>query len=841
MTTVTFVFPRVLKDIYYEGCDYHLGAGYIRAYLAQHNITTRQYTDAGEHSIGTVATNILKSSPDFIGFSCYDANYFYVKLIAEEIKRRKYNGTIVCGGPTATFSGNLILSDCSAVDIIVEGYGEEATLDLIRWKRGQRRLAEISGIRFRDGAAVIHHTGQRKLKSLAPPKPQISPSMSGAATKREAVYIEPRIGLDDYPDPYVTGFIPPERASDIGIVTSRGCAFACTFCNFAAMSGRKVLFQSLDKVMEVFAFLDQSFKNKIGKKILVTINDDNFTMHGKRFHEILDRMAKRKFQHTKFWAEMRVEPLEKRSFAMLKRAGFYEINFGLESAVPHVLAAVKKVRSHGWVDDNYAKERDYTAKIKWAVANLRKVGIKTCVSAIFGSPSETLKDGLETVRYVDDLKVDRYAHNYITVRLGTELADTYERHGIKLSTVPGRALPLITSPSYDVRSVPILAHDESQLPIRNVFLEDAIFLTSGTSHFTETTIRPKDHGRGGSGRLVSYVDAKQSPPPAIAIIESEIAVSATAAWLASEKPMASMLWLLRERTKTDISDLEAVFADTGVPSLEFHTISALTERGERKTAFSVGGMLTEGNRGTLHLETLPLSDCCSGKALRDTSSVGPAIQFTINDQADLIALAGITSVNRLRVPYAYFSRKASIQDGCRWSSKTCPARTGDRLFVRGQTLHPCLNGGVIGAIGMGLQSIRKTATAIFERETSQRDCAKCIAQAYCSQCMFTEPFDTATFCDIQRNNRGLGLLLDGITLGRALLNEESDPLPFDNFILQSLLKLDNLVEVRGQAVPLASCLLFFAERLDYAYLHSPRYGLLAKLTRTQRLAIENLL
>jgi hypothetical protein len=151
-----------------------------------------------------------------------------------------------------------------------------------------------------------------------------------------------------------------------------------------------------------------------------------------------------------------------------------------------------------------------------------------------------------------------------------------------------------------------------------------------------------------------------------------------------------------------------------------------------------------------------------------------------------------------------------------------------------------LNGGAIGAVGMSLRNVRANAESIFKREIAQRNCVTCSARAYCSQCLFTQPFDTATFCNIQRENRGLGLLIDGITLGRALVDEENDPLPSDDFIVQSLSMLDNLIEVRGQTIPLASCLLFFAEHVDYAYLHSPRYGLLAKLTRTQRLAIENL-
>jgi hypothetical protein len=151
-----------------------------------------------------------------------------------------------------------------------------------------------------------------------------------------------------------------------------------------------------------------------------------------------------------------------------------------------------------------------------------------------------------------------------------------------------------------------------------------------------------------------------------------------------------------------------------------------------------------------------------------------------------------------------------------------------------------LSGGSIGAVGASLRDLREGAASIFEREVVRRGCSTCEAKSYCSQCLFTDPFDTATFCAIQRDNRALASLLDGITLGRALMGERDDVLPKDDFIIQTLCGLPNSVQVNGEDIPLSSCLLLFAEHTDYAYLHSPRYGLLAKLTMTQRMAIENL-
>ncbi|MET4481594.1 radical SAM protein [Bradyrhizobium sp. F1.13.3] len=832
MTSITFVFPRVLKEIYYEGCDYHLGAGYIRAYLHQHGIVTKQYLDGGQLPVHAVAQAILSGMPEFIGFSCYDANYYYIKVLAEHIKAIDPGVTIICGGPTATFSGDLILADCSAIDIVVEGYGEEATLELVRWKRGQASLAEIAGIRVRCHSDEPAQAAGRRVAPLR--KLPLAQSIAKQAAK--SGYIEPKIGLDAYPDPYVHGFIPPDRASDIGIVTSRGCAFPCTFCNFAAMSGRKVLFQSLEKVFEVFEFLDDCFAKNRGGKTLVTINDDNFSMHGKRFHELLERMAVRKFKHSKFWAEMRVEPLEKRSFRLMKEAGFHEINFGLESAVPHVLAAVKKVRSQGWREDGYEKERQYVEKIRWAVNQLKLVGIGSCVSVIFGSPEESLEDGIKTIEFLRELQLRTYAHNYITVRLGTELASNFEQFGIKLSNVPGRSLPLITTPPYDVSAVPILRHDESQLPIRGILLQDAIFLTSGMGHFVGRRRRPKDHGRGGAGTLV---EQEQDASPVFGIFESEMELPETVGWLAAEKPMASLIWLFKNVRGSDVTSLEEALGRARVPTLEVHTISRV-ERGQQNS-FAVGGSVARGDVNAIRFDQIVLSSEVVEEGFPHVAPEGPAIQFTITNDADLQAIARIAQLKRWRVPYSYLSRGTSVRDGCRWSGRTCPASTGERVLIRGRHVHPCLDGGAIGSVGTPLADIREHAKSMLEQEAKRRECVKCSAQTYCSQCLFTTPIPTDAFCDAQRRSRDFGALVDGLALGRSLIDGNTDPPPIDDFMISSLSMLEGAIEAERQTIPLASCLLLGAEHSEYAYLHSSRFSFSSKLNWGQRRAIESLI
>ena len=427
--TFVFVFPNVLNGRLFEGFDYHLGTGYLRTYLAVNGVATTQFLGRADAPIDRIAAQILESRALMVGFSCYDTNYHLVRLLADEIRRQSPAIPIVFGGPSATFSDALIMSDCKAVDICCRSYAEDAALDLVRWSRGEMDLRDIDGITYRIGARIV-----RNPERAVSPRPLLESKRapdSATPAAQLAKHHDKASALDAYPDPYVSGFIPPHRVSDIGLVTSRGCTFACTFCNFSAMSGWSVETHSLKHQMQVFEFLNEALKGE-KNKTLVTINDDNFSLQGKRFHELLRLMSDAAFENLSFWAEMRTEPLRDETFDLLSRAGFHEINFGLESAVPRVLAAMKKVRSSGWERDGYKKEELFLDRIAWAVEKARAADIRTTVSVIFGGPTETPDDGRVTLDYIKRIGVDSYAHNFMVVGDGTELAETFLTFGLAL-------------------------------------------------------------------------------------------------------------------------------------------------------------------------------------------------------------------------------------------------------------------------------------------------------------------------------------------------------------------------------------------------------------------------
>ncbi|MEM2975682.1 MAG: cobalamin-dependent protein, partial [Candidatus Bathyarchaeia archaeon] len=100
-TTFVFIFPPYWSDYKFH---YHLGVGYVQAFLEEKGIDSLQYVPKKAVTPPLLVEEVLSLNPEFIGFTCYDSNYYMVKMLAHLFKRERHNLPIIVGGPTATFS-----------------------------------------------------------------------------------------------------------------------------------------------------------------------------------------------------------------------------------------------------------------------------------------------------------------------------------------------------------------------------------------------------------------------------------------------------------------------------------------------------------------------------------------------------------------------------------------------------------------------------------------------------------------------------------------------------------------------------------------------------------------
>jgi len=422
----------------------HLGTAYLCAVTHEAGMITSQYVSEKNPSVPRFLEFVLDAKPLAVGFTVYESNLHHCCRLVQALREVAPNIFVVLGGPSATFSPLEVLEMVPA-HICLRGAGEGTIVHLIEAladcaASGGLQLDAFSNIPNLVIQAGDHleFTHQASLSSF--PGDYFST-------------------LDDIPSPYAKGII---QTIDVGILTARGCNQRCTYCSFASISGRRVVFHSVDRVLDDIAILKQIADTKgLRRSDAVSFFDDTLTINRNRAKLLCEGIVDHNLQ-LPYSAMTRADHLDAELIRLMKQAGFRSIGFGLESAVPRVLRAIGKVSNPKDPDTSYSAEREYLESIKKSVRLAREAGIIPYVSIIAGLPLETESDQKTTLEFVSGLDLDYYVHNYLQILPGTPLFENYQEYGIRVEKTSGEGF-YRTVYTYDVRQV-------SPLPISHIHL-----------------------------------------------------------------------------------------------------------------------------------------------------------------------------------------------------------------------------------------------------------------------------------------------------------------------------------------------------------------------------------
>jgi hypothetical protein len=568
--------------------------------------------------------------------------------------------------------------------------------------------------------------------------------------------------LDVLPDPYLTGILPPESAPDVGVVTSRGCTFPCTYCNFAAMSRRSIAYHSEDRIIRVLRFLEDRLESGKGTKRLIPFNDDNFSLNGKRFHRLLNQMIAEEFENLCFWADMRTESLNNESFELLRQAGFTLLNFGLESAAPKVLASVKKVRASGQLADGYEKEQLYLKRLAWAVEKAKNAGLQTSVSTIFGLPGESEADGLETLDFVKGLGVSGYSHNYLRIFDGTELRESCEEYGIRVTSSPTMIMPRNTVHAYDVFRIPILPHAVNEYSIYSPDMLPAIRMLTGTFSFYDHT-KPTSKPLNGA---VSGDAAPYSHPQIIALSPGAFD-QRLYDWMRHEMHPTTSVWLLQEAFEPREAFL-GVLAAGGVPISLMNGLRLQAGCSGRRRWRVNELSRTAPTSNTRVIHEVPFVEADERIMLDIARGERAAALLTISSKSDVDSLSRMAdsaeASGSIKFSGAHLKTGAVAADGCRWGHRICPAVSGTRWFVDDdQNIRPCLSGEPLGRVGDSYADLRASAVSLMQAKQFDRGCGQCPIERICSKCLFPFPLGNAEFCTFKKSRPLSPMLIESLS------------------------------------------------------------------------------
>lgn len=370
-----------------------IGIAYLAAGLMQLGHEVR-VLDAEVLGVGLEAIRAETESfnPDLAGFQTYCANLARCMECAQLIRSIKSDVRVVFGGVQATLFPEQSLAN-ENVDFVVRGEGDRVLPELVRCLEAGTEPVAVRGLSWRRNGAVIHNPNQdliHNLDELPHPALHLFPH----ARYRSSAQLRGR--------------------KTMLIFTSRGCPYNCSYCSGDLIFGKSFRFHGTEWVMNEIDRLTGEFKVDS-----LQFYDETFTIDRERIIELCQAMIDRNL-NLPWSCFTRVDLVDLELLKMMKKAGCYQIFFGVETGVERLLTLIRK----GTTLDQ-ARE---------AFRLTHQVGIETVASFMLTLPTETIEETWISVRFGLELDPDYVYWLTFTPYPGTDLAEFAARNGTIINT-----------------------------------------------------------------------------------------------------------------------------------------------------------------------------------------------------------------------------------------------------------------------------------------------------------------------------------------------------------------------------------------------------------------------
>jgi len=188
---------------------------------------------------------------------------------------------------------------------------------------------------------------------------------------------------------------------------SFGCPYRCEFCLDNALY-RKMRYRRTDDVVAELEEIDRlGFRE-------VYFKDLTFGLNKRITAEVLERLSGPRLR-LRWLCTTRVDVATPRLLRLMKNAGCYGIEFGVESGLRHRRAANGKP-----IDDD---------EIRTVFHNCRRLGIETTAFVMIGFEDETEAEIRTTIEFITSLRADYASYNVVNALPGTPLAERAREEG----------------------------------------------------------------------------------------------------------------------------------------------------------------------------------------------------------------------------------------------------------------------------------------------------------------------------------------------------------------------------------------------------------------------------
>lgn len=363
----------------------------ILAAVARQFGYTVHLIDAKEQGtpLDEVARRIAALQPDYLGLSATTISVTNAARIAERVKQLAPNVVTILGGAHVSAIPERTLEAFASIDFGVVGEGEVSLFELLaRLERGLP-IDDVSGLAYRRDGAVRANLRAPYIDDL------------------DELPMPAWDLLPDFPHRFQPSLFSYPRTPVATLITSRGCPFSCSFCD-RSTSGKKGRMHGVEYVVGLCEHLVG-----LGVRHIIFV-DDLFTVRKQRVVEMCQAFLDRGFAFS--WScNSHPNLLDFDTLKLMKRAGCWQIAYGIESGSQRILDVVKhEVR---------------IPRMRETLRMTRAAGIRTKGYLMIGHPTEGLDSLTEDVEFLKEVELDLCQITKFTPYPGTPAYPTIRRHG----------------------------------------------------------------------------------------------------------------------------------------------------------------------------------------------------------------------------------------------------------------------------------------------------------------------------------------------------------------------------------------------------------------------------
>ena len=335
---------------------------------------------------GEVKKALEEFNPSVIGISAKTQNFISASIVAKIAKEINPDIQVIVGGVHPTMNGSKVL-DYKNIDFLCLGEGENTIVNLLHSLEKKTELSLVNGIVFKNNGKIVNTKPRSYVQDLD--------TLDFPLTHAPKVLKD----FDKYPKE-VFGYI----------FASRGCPYACTFCESKSMWTRKVRYRSPENIVSELKLMQSYGIDR------VNFDDDTFGVSKKNIKAMNDLMHD-ELPNMTYTCETVVQLAKDEDVVKnMKHGGCTGTFVGIESGNNEILKKIKKTQT--------------TDESIQAMRNLQKYGIESHAFIMVGFPSETEETFQETLDFIPKLRPDSVIFSIFTPYPGSDIYEECKREGI---------------------------------------------------------------------------------------------------------------------------------------------------------------------------------------------------------------------------------------------------------------------------------------------------------------------------------------------------------------------------------------------------------------------------